>query len=195
MLTMSPATMPWFVAPIVTAASPVRTPARAWMPCQPRHRRLDQLERGAHRALGVVFVRGGRAPHGHDRIADELLDRAAVALDDLACDIEIARQRLADVFRVTFLGKGREADEVGEEDADDAALGGVWVAAVGVAAGLGQSDGPPPQVLPSQPARTRIPGRTWRRAGTASSNWDKQRPAGCRTRRKTWMWPRWACRS
>ena len=23
--------MPWFVAPIVTAASPVRTPARAWI--------------------------------------------------------------------------------------------------------------------------------------------------------------------
>ena len=30
-LTRSPATMPWFVAPIVTAASPVRTPARAWI--------------------------------------------------------------------------------------------------------------------------------------------------------------------
>ena len=31
-LTRSPATMPWLVAPSVTAASPVRTPARAWMP-------------------------------------------------------------------------------------------------------------------------------------------------------------------
>ena len=31
-LTRSPATMPWLVAPIVTAASPVSTPARAWMP-------------------------------------------------------------------------------------------------------------------------------------------------------------------
>ena len=30
-LTRSPATMPWFVAPSVTAASPVRTPARAWI--------------------------------------------------------------------------------------------------------------------------------------------------------------------
>ena len=35
-LTMSPATMPWFVAPMVTAASPVRTPARAWMPAPRR---------------------------------------------------------------------------------------------------------------------------------------------------------------
>ena len=31
-LTRSPATMPWFVAPMVTAASPVSTPARAWIP-------------------------------------------------------------------------------------------------------------------------------------------------------------------
>ncbi len=31
-LTRSPATMPWFVAPSVTAASPVRMPARAWIP-------------------------------------------------------------------------------------------------------------------------------------------------------------------
>ena len=29
--TRSPATMPWLVAPRVTAASPVRTPARAWI--------------------------------------------------------------------------------------------------------------------------------------------------------------------
>ncbi len=29
--TMSPATIPWFVAPRVTAASPVRRPTRAWM--------------------------------------------------------------------------------------------------------------------------------------------------------------------
>ena len=32
MFTRSPATIPWFVAPSVTAASPVSTPARAWIP-------------------------------------------------------------------------------------------------------------------------------------------------------------------
>ena len=32
MFTRSPATMPWFCAPSVAAASPVITPARAWMP-------------------------------------------------------------------------------------------------------------------------------------------------------------------
>ena len=43
--------------------------------------RGDQVERRPHRALGVVLVRDGRPPHRHHRVADELLDRAAVALD------------------------------------------------------------------------------------------------------------------
>ena len=41
-------------------------------------------ERGAHRALGVVLVRDRRAEHGHHRVADELLDRAAEALELVA---------------------------------------------------------------------------------------------------------------
>ena len=43
--------------------------------------RVDELQGGADRALGVVLVRDRRAPHGHHRVADELLDRAAVAVD------------------------------------------------------------------------------------------------------------------
>ena len=82
MLTMSPATMPWLVAPSVTAASPVRTPARAWMPGAERADRVDQLQAGPDRPLGVILARDRRAPHGHHRIADELLDGAAVAADD-----------------------------------------------------------------------------------------------------------------
>ena len=92
---------------------------------QARHP-VDQFERGAHGALGVVFLGGGRAPDRHDRVADEFLDRAAVALDDLARHVEVARQRVANVFRVTFLGERREADQVREQDADHAALGSVW---------------------------------------------------------------------
>ena len=90
-LTMSPATMPWSVAPRVTAASPVSTPARAWMPVPRLRDRVDELERGAHGALGVVLVGDRRAPDGHHRVADELLDRAAVALDDVAGEVEVAR--------------------------------------------------------------------------------------------------------
>ena len=41
----------------------------------------DEVERRAHRTLGVVLVRDGRAPDGHHRVADELLDRAAVPFD------------------------------------------------------------------------------------------------------------------
>ena len=68
----------------VTAASPVRTPARALDRRAQAADRVDQLEGGPDGPLGVVLVGGRRAPDGHHRVADELLDRAAVALDDLA---------------------------------------------------------------------------------------------------------------
>ena len=115
--------MPWFVAPSVTAASPVRTPARAWMVGPRRAHRVDELEAGPDRPLGVVLVRGRRAPDRHDGVADELLDRPAVAADDVAREVEVAAQQLARLLRVAPLGERREADEVGEEDRHEAALG------------------------------------------------------------------------
>ena len=61
-LTRSPATMPWPSAPSVTAASPVSTPgARRAARVELRHRG-DQVQRSAHRPLGVVLLRVG-APH------------------------------------------------------------------------------------------------------------------------------------
>ena len=42
--------------------------------------RVDELERGSDRALRVVLVGGGRAPHGDHGVADELLHDAAVPL-------------------------------------------------------------------------------------------------------------------
>ena len=84
---------------------------------------VDELERGPDRALGVVLVGDRRAPQGHHRVADELLDDPTVALDHLAREIEIAGQELADVLGVAALGHRGEADEVGEEDADEAAFG------------------------------------------------------------------------
>jgi hypothetical protein len=50
----------------------------------------DQLEPCANRALGVVLVRDRRAPDGHHGIPDELLDRAAVAVDHAAGGLEVA---------------------------------------------------------------------------------------------------------
>src|SRR5207248_2141027 len=52
-------------------------------------------------------------------------DRAAVDADQAAARVEVARQELAHLFRVARLRQGREADEIGEEDGDEAALGGL----------------------------------------------------------------------
>ena len=45
--------------------------------------RVDEVEARADRPLGVVLVRDRGAPQGHDRVADELLDAAAIARDDV----------------------------------------------------------------------------------------------------------------
>ena len=84
---------------------------------------VDELERGPHGALGVVFVRGRRTPDGHDRVADELLDRAAVPADHVPGEVEVGRQQLARVLGVLAFGQRGEPDEVGEQDRDEAALG------------------------------------------------------------------------
>ena len=84
--------------------------------------RREQIERGPNRPLRVVLGRDGRSPDGHDGVPDELLDGAAVALDDAACGVEVAREELAGLLGVATLGGCREADEVGEEDGDEAAL-------------------------------------------------------------------------
>ena len=52
--------------------------------------RVDDPQPSAHRALGIVLVRHRRAEDRHHRVADELLDRAAEALD-LAGDTFVIR--------------------------------------------------------------------------------------------------------
>ena len=83
-LTRSPATMPWFDRAdrdgrLAGQDAGARLDART-----EDADRVDQLERGADGPLGVVLVGGRRSPHRHDRVTDELLDRAAVAVDHLA---------------------------------------------------------------------------------------------------------------
>ena len=121
-LTVSPRTMPSPPsAARSTAAGPVSTPARTRSPGMPssspsERDRLGERERRADGALGVVLARDRRAPDGHHGVADELLDHPAVALDELAAALEVARQELADLLGVAVLGERREADEVGEQD-------------------------------------------------------------------------------
>ena len=84
---------------------------------------VEQVEGCPHRPLRVVLADHRGTPDGHDRIPDELLDHAAVPLDDIPRQVEIARQELACLLGVAALGERREAHEVGEQDGDEASLG------------------------------------------------------------------------
>jgi class 3 adenylate cyclase len=84
--------------------------------------RLADRERGAHRPLGVVLVRQRGAEERHHGVADELLDRAPVALELGADTCPVRSLEGAHLFRIELLGAGGEADQVGEQDGQDLAL-------------------------------------------------------------------------
>ena len=84
--------------------------------------RLQDAKAGADCALGVVLVCRRCAEDRHDRVPDELLDRAAVALDLLPQARVVGADASADVLGVSRFGCGGEADEVAEEDGDHLAL-------------------------------------------------------------------------
>ena len=72
--------------------------------------------------LGIVVVRGGVAEDGHDCVADELLDRAAVPLDLVGHRPE---ERLQDAAQLLRVEPGRQlcrGHKVGEHDCHDLAL-------------------------------------------------------------------------
>ena len=84
--------------------------------------RVEDLQRGAHGAIRIVLVRGRRAEDGHDRVADELLDRAAEVLDLLFHARVIRTERRAHILGIGAIGARGEADEVDEQDRDDLSL-------------------------------------------------------------------------
>jgi hypothetical protein len=86
--------------------------------------RLDEVERRPHRPLGVVLRRDGRTPHGHHRVADELLHRSAVAADQRARQLEVAGEEIARLLGIPALGERGEADEVREKHGDEPSFGG-----------------------------------------------------------------------
>ena len=167
--------MPWPSAPSVTAASPVSTPARARSagrrapPARPASTR-SSAARTARSASSSCAT--GRAPDGHDRVADELLDRAAVALDHRARSFEVAGQELARLLGVAALGERREADEVGEQHRDEPALGSWAPSGVG-SAGAAASE-----------RRAALAAELHRRAVRRAAGRAGRR-ARCRTRRRT----------
>jgi hypothetical protein len=80
---------------------------------------LDQgrahLLGGAHRPERVVLVQVGQPEDGHHRVADELLDGAAVPLDSLAHPCVVGRHHAAQHLRVEPVAERRRAHEVAEE--------------------------------------------------------------------------------
>ena len=84
--------------------------------------RLADGQRGMERALRVVVVGLRRAVDRHHRVADVLLDGAAIALDLGRHGLEVGALDLANLFGVARLGPAREADEVDEQHRDEASL-------------------------------------------------------------------------
>ena len=87
-----------------------------------RRDRRDEIERRAHGPLSVVLGRGRRPPHGHHRVSDELLHRAAVQLDQPPARIEVARKKVSHLLRVTGLRQRREPDQIREQHRDEPPL-------------------------------------------------------------------------
>ena len=65
-----------------------------------RRNRSLHLRRSAHRTERIVLVRDRDAEHGHHGVADELLHRAAVALEDDAEILEVAAHAGAQRLRI-----------------------------------------------------------------------------------------------
>ena len=104
--------------PVTT--SPVLTPIR---PSKPELRqRVTHLDRRPHRAQCVVLVHHRHAEDGHHGVADELLDGAAVALDDRLHPLEVAGEQRAEPLGVDRLAERGRAGDVAEEDRDRLSL-------------------------------------------------------------------------
>ena len=85
---------------------------------------VDQVEGRADRSLRVVFMRRGCSPDSDHGIPDELIDRPAVAGDDLACGIEVSCEKFPHLFGIPAIRQAGETDQVGEQNRNQPALGG-----------------------------------------------------------------------
>ena len=83
--------------------------------------RLAHLHRGAHGAQRVVLVDARHAEDAHHRVADELLDDAAVPLEHRLHLLEVARHDAPQRLGVELLSELRRARDVREHDRHDLA--------------------------------------------------------------------------
>ncbi len=79
---------------------------------------IAQLDRGAHGPERIVLVHDRDPERGHNGIADELLDRAAVPFEHLARGLVIARPHAAQRFRVEPLAERGRIGHVAEDKRD-----------------------------------------------------------------------------
>ena len=82
-----------------------------------RDERLD-FERRAHRAQRVVAMGARGAEQRHCRVADMLVDRAAVALDGGVDHAKKLLEQRPDLLRVELRRQARVADQIAEHDCD-----------------------------------------------------------------------------
>ena len=80
---------------------------------------VAELDCRACRAQRVVLARDGDPEHRHHRVADELLDGAAVPLEHAARGVVVAVHQRAERLRVGALPDRRRAGEVAEQHRDD----------------------------------------------------------------------------
>src|SRR5690349_1080927 len=80
------------------------------------------MQSGTDGPLRVVAMCDGRAEDRHHRVADELLQHAAVLLDPPPGFAVVELEDLAHVLRVSSVGSRREADEVHEQDGHELSL-------------------------------------------------------------------------
>ena len=165
--------------------------AEALVATQGRDRR-DELQRRANRALGIVLVRGRRAPHRHDRVADELLDHASMAVNCLARKVEIAGQQVPGVFGVALLGIRGEANQVDEQHGHEPAFRHRLERDRGR---LSLTWGSLSLLLPHPrpPVSFRTRRRTSRRSGSRCRMPGRRRPGAVHIPRRTSGWGRSAC--
>ena len=83
---------------------------------------VSHLHRSPAGPERVILVHLGDAEDGHDRVADELLHRSPVRLDDPLHTLEVAGEQGAERLRVGRLAQRGRAGYVAENDGDDLAL-------------------------------------------------------------------------
>src|SRR6266480_7760813 len=80
---------------------------------------LAHLGRRPNGAERIVLVQMRNPEHGHDRVADELLDGAAVMLEDPPHLLEVALEHSPQQLRVDLLAQRGRTGDVGEDDGDE----------------------------------------------------------------------------